>query len=323
MQLPTLTNTRLRSTADAHVVIHAARTGALKMIERRLDSQERAAIQVGNIYVWEERGALDISGMGIERWTDGIRWGPSRLRNDFLFYQQREEPSRDRHAIGLTPKRREGDMLDYAGSYMVVDEADRLIKQTYSVHVIEGTQSNSRRIKLHITAYFSRRVVDSLQTIDNIPTLRYVAPPPGMYKSARIGKPKSGETSREDGYHSLEGSPEFQPRRPETLPPIMVAGLEQPSSPLYDPNHRHRRATFTSYTEAPPLLSKPFGTSPFDDHSNWAYPRLNAVNGGSPPHQVSLPSLRMALASVSWSPTQRYAEDDLQLAKLDVARALV
>jgi hypothetical protein len=107
------------------------------MIDRRLDSQERAAIQVGNIYVWEERGALDISGMGIERWyaliqersqslkssrTDGIRWGPSRLRNvcikcivsdsltneilqDFLFYQQREEPSRDRHAIGLTPKR--------------------------------------------------------------------------------------------------------------------------------------------------------------------------------------------------------------------------
>jgi hypothetical protein len=67
------------------------------MVERRLDSQERAEIQVGNIYVWEERGALDLSGMGIERWyvyrllgaldaqptyrTDGIRWGPSRLRN--------------------------------------------------------------------------------------------------------------------------------------------------------------------------------------------------------------------------------------------------
>jgi len=66
------------------------------MVERRLDSQERANIRVGNIYVWEERGALDMSGMGIERWfailkrscalltlfrTDGIRWGPSRLRN--------------------------------------------------------------------------------------------------------------------------------------------------------------------------------------------------------------------------------------------------
>lgn len=38
------------------------------MVERRLDSQERAEIQVGNIYVWEERGALDLSGMGIERW---------------------------------------------------------------------------------------------------------------------------------------------------------------------------------------------------------------------------------------------------------------
>ncbi|KAG8758667.1 hypothetical protein FRC14_007653 [Serendipita sp. 396] len=96
MQLPTLVNTRLRSTADAHLVIHAARLGLLRMVTRRLDSQERSAIQVGNIYVWEERGALDLSGLGIERWTDGLRWGPSRLRNDFLFYQQREDVPRDK-----------------------------------------------------------------------------------------------------------------------------------------------------------------------------------------------------------------------------------
>ena len=42
--------------------------GLLRTVERRLDAQERAEIQVGNIYVWEERGALDLSGMGIERW---------------------------------------------------------------------------------------------------------------------------------------------------------------------------------------------------------------------------------------------------------------
>ena len=28
--------------------------------------------------------------LGIERWTDGIRWGPSRVRDEFLFYHEKD-----------------------------------------------------------------------------------------------------------------------------------------------------------------------------------------------------------------------------------------
>jgi Gti1/Pac2 family len=32
---------------------------------------------------------------GIERWTDGLQWGPSRVRDDFLFYQRKNLNDRD------------------------------------------------------------------------------------------------------------------------------------------------------------------------------------------------------------------------------------
>ncbi len=32
---------------------------------------------------------------GIERWTDGLKWGPSRVRDDFLFYQEKDSNERD------------------------------------------------------------------------------------------------------------------------------------------------------------------------------------------------------------------------------------
>jgi hypothetical protein len=37
---------------------------------------------------------------GIERWTDGLKWGPSRVRDDFLFYQEKDANDRD---SGLVP----------------------------------------------------------------------------------------------------------------------------------------------------------------------------------------------------------------------------
>ena len=96
------------------------------MIQRRLDASERAEVVSGAVFVWEERSAASTtlpgnpqpddaadsgsyayplrslsysfystaspSGIvsGIERWTDGLKWGPSRVRDDFLFYQARD-----------------------------------------------------------------------------------------------------------------------------------------------------------------------------------------------------------------------------------------
>lgn len=79
MQSPTLTGVRLRTIHDALKVFHAVAQGNLAIITRRLDFDERKAIKSGNVYVWEERNATTSrTGLGIERWTDGHQYTPSR-----------------------------------------------------------------------------------------------------------------------------------------------------------------------------------------------------------------------------------------------------
>jgi hypothetical protein len=79
MQSPTLSGTRLRNVDDALKIIHAVALGHLGMITRRLDFDERREIRSGNIYVWEERNPSTSNvGLGIERWTDGRQYTPSR-----------------------------------------------------------------------------------------------------------------------------------------------------------------------------------------------------------------------------------------------------
>jgi hypothetical protein len=52
------------------------------MVTRRLDADERLALRSGCVYAWEERGPhSEITGLGIERFTEGRRWSPSRVRD--------------------------------------------------------------------------------------------------------------------------------------------------------------------------------------------------------------------------------------------------
>jgi hypothetical protein len=82
MQQPTCSNLRIRSTADAHKIFMAVRQGLLRMVSRRLDADERLALRSGCIYAWEERGPhAETTGLGIERFTEGRRWSPSRVRD--------------------------------------------------------------------------------------------------------------------------------------------------------------------------------------------------------------------------------------------------
>lgn len=82
MQQPTCSNIRIRSTADAHKIFGAVQQGVLHMVTRRLDADERLALRSGCIYAWEERGPhSELTGLGIERFTEGRRWSPSRVRD--------------------------------------------------------------------------------------------------------------------------------------------------------------------------------------------------------------------------------------------------
>lgn len=89
------------------------------MVKRRLDAEERLALSSGCVYVWEERPAsAEVTGLGIERFTEGKRWSQSRVREgefpnhllmphhvrqvrligqttEFLFYYEKYQPPPD------------------------------------------------------------------------------------------------------------------------------------------------------------------------------------------------------------------------------------
>jgi len=139
------------------------------MVSRRLDAEERRAISPGHVFVWEERGSnTETSGVGLERWTDSKRWGPSRVKDEFLFYHEKESEPLDGSS-------------DSDATLPSHSDAS-LIKQTYSVFV--ETPNKGRR-KWHLIAYFTHESQDRLLTIDDFPVLSNLYVPPGKYKSAR------------------------------------------------------------------------------------------------------------------------------------------
>ncbi|TFK25200.1 hypothetical protein FA15DRAFT_703903 [Coprinopsis marcescibilis] len=183
MQNPTCVATYLRTVHEARIVFHAVALGQLPMVTRRLDSDERRAISPGSVYVWEERISYSDpnSPSGIERWTDSIRWGPSRVKDEFLFYHEKEASGTD---INIPHSKFPPSSIHrYPASFQRVP----LIKQTFSVYV---STPRGRR-KWHLIAYFTQESMGSLYSICDHPYYKHINlyVPPGMYKSARITRP--------------------------------------------------------------------------------------------------------------------------------------
>ncbi|PFH47087.1 hypothetical protein AMATHDRAFT_152976 [Amanita thiersii Skay4041] len=202
MQLPTLQNVRIRSTRDALQVFYGVALNRLPLITRRLDAEERRAIVAGNVYVWEERGAnTEPSGLGMERWTDGMGWGPSpgcRFPQEFLFYHQKESDATEELINPVTPwaqmmRKRDQPLTrspnkDFSDQQQA-SEPERLIKQTYSIHVyLPADRPRGIVRKWHLTAYFSQQKLAALQTIDTMKGVGDVTVPEGWFRSARAVK---------------------------------------------------------------------------------------------------------------------------------------
>ncbi|KAG9309226.1 Gti1/Pac2 family-domain-containing protein [Chiua virens] len=178
-QKPTCTNVRIRSTRDAHKIFYAVQRRLLPMITRRLDADERLALRSGCVYAWEERGPhTEITGLGIERFTEGRRWSPSRVRDEFLFYYEKYTPPADAGHSGASDKQPR--------------DWDPLVKQTYSVWV----DTEKGRRKWHLTAYFTQATVDQLGTIDDIPGVAELVVPEGTFQSTRVSKNRKPDDSR-------------------------------------------------------------------------------------------------------------------------------
>ncbi|BGO99859.1 cAMP-independent regulatory protein pac2 [Rhodotorula toruloides] len=103
------------SAQEAHAILEASQLGLLPRVTRRLTDDERLRfVRPGAVFVWEEEEA------GIRRWTDHIKWSPSRVSGAFLTYTE-------------IPARGE----------------ETLVKQSFSSVDANGT-------KMHLIAYTSK-----------------------------------------------------------------------------------------------------------------------------------------------------------------------
>ncbi|KAI1795537.1 Gti1/Pac2 family-domain-containing protein [Ganoderma leucocontextum] len=233
MQRPTLTNVHIRSAPDAHKLFYAVQLGLLPKIEKRLDANERTALQPGDVYVWEERGPnMDSFSVSMERFTEGKSWTASRVREDFLMYFE-------------SPRKGKGNARTSENQVVRPGEQDLYIKLTYSVIredvSKDGSQSNNsddkhkKPPKWHMNAYFTKLTEGQLRTIDDIPMLRDLEVPDGIFRSARTTKPgKRGEGSRNASSTVKRMYAPFPPHPPrrvrESPPPPPLPVLPGPSS---------------------------------------------------------------------------------------------
>lgn len=244
MQRATITGIRIRSPSDARVIFHSVYLNILPMVTRRLDTEERSLISSGSVYVWEERGQhTELTGVGIERWTDGIRWGPSRVREGFLFYHEKSSGQQHSYDTSYDPMR------------------CVLIKQTYTVFV--NTRRGQR--KWHLIAYFTEETVHRLRSIDDIPELASLSVPGGRYISARSAKGRAEHSFASDpegsGFTRLEYVPYAPPQSVKPDSPPQTAGSRGPYIDILKDWHtdsaRDERNASTSRSTSPASSNTP------------------------------------------------------------------
>ncbi|CUS21952.1 LAQU0S04e04610g1_1 [Lachancea quebecensis] len=142
------------STADVLLVLQAVLDGKLAPVERRPYEIERSQLIVsGNVFVFIEELSR------IRRWTDGVRWSPSRILGKFLVYRELDKHRRG----GPAPLRPNG-----------------LIKKALSLHLYDP--GSSQRQTFHLISYYSKRDLHAraLSTPSHDPFFQYVRPCPQL-----------------------------------------------------------------------------------------------------------------------------------------------
>ncbi|KAJ7087432.1 Gti1/Pac2 family-domain-containing protein [Mycena epipterygia] len=170
----------IRDITDAHRLLEAVRLNILPLIKRRLAPYERAKLQSGNVFVWEESEDED----GLVRWTEGRRWSQSKMRGDCLVYEEKIETTfaekqakAARRAIKVSelpqpipaPPRRKDRPSKVGG----------LTKKTYSATVqLPGAAATK---KWHVVAYCSVRDAADLPVVEDYDYLRTIRVPSGVF----------------------------------------------------------------------------------------------------------------------------------------------
>ncbi|KAL4063588.1 Gti1/Pac2 family-domain-containing protein [Scleroderma yunnanense] len=157
----------------------------LPLIKRRLNACEREQLKSGNVFVWEE---AENEG-GLLRWTDGRRWSQSRMRGDYLFYEEKMETTQEeKDAKAVMRARRVADPLTVVPP--VNRRKDRpnrpngLTKQTYSALVY--LPGSIKPKKWHLVAYFTGDDYTRLPVIESYDYLDRLRIPQGIFQPSAV-----------------------------------------------------------------------------------------------------------------------------------------
>ncbi|TEB20451.1 hypothetical protein FA13DRAFT_1742925 [Coprinellus micaceus] len=278
MTSPAVTHPSLhiRDAHDAHVVLEAVRLNVLPLIKRRLLANEREELRSGHVYVWEE--AQDDG--GLLRWTDGRRWSQSRMRGDYLFYEEKIETTQDeRDAKAARRACRAAD--PNAVVPPPIRRKDRpskpngLTKQTYSVTVHLPGSGQPR--KWHVVAYFSGNDYIHLPTIERYEYLRSIRVPPGVYLSNKVLCTRADRFSyysddndmqhQDDGHSSPPGL-SFHPSPTPSIKSSPVASLPRLFMPVSNQNRITLPPISTLDSKGRTVVASPPPMSPYPHTSS-------------------------------------------------------
>ncbi|KAI1615466.1 Gti1/Pac2 family-domain-containing protein [Exophiala viscosa] len=133
---------------DTMIVIQACLQGRLHFVQRRATPSERPFVaQSGHVFVYEVKAS------GIQRWTDGVHWSPSRTA------ETEYEPMSTKDAVPHRHKELYGPL---AKSFNF--KAGELVKKTISIK-----ESGNSGTIWHVVSYY--RSLDVLQDLLRTPSM--------------------------------------------------------------------------------------------------------------------------------------------------------
>ncbi|KAG6812212.1 hypothetical protein H0H92_003948 [Tricholoma furcatifolium] len=205
-----------------------------------------------------------------------MEWGGVQV--EFLFYNQKDTNFGEDLVNPITPwaqmmRKREQPTIPV--SVYMANQPERLVKQTYSVHVTLPSDSPRGIVrKWHLTAYFSQQRLDDLGTIDNIRGVGDVPVPEGLFKSARAGK------MRRDNRNSVKKavSPSEGPYLPE------ASGFQSDYC-----DTASRNSQYYGCPSFPSLFPHPTTSSRFSDNSRDSSPSSDSSRLGPSQHASLVP----------------------------------
>ncbi|KAG8957091.1 hypothetical protein FRC00_004479 [Tulasnella sp. 408] len=226
----------IRNAHEAHTLFEAVRLGHLPIVRRRLSPTDRE-LQSGEVFVWEEASYKG----GLERWTDGRKWSQSRMREPFLFYEEKAMPSREeKDAKAARRARKSSDPSSPSIASPALPSSpspprrqDRptkpkgLTKQTYSafVHAPNAPAGQAPK-KWHLTAYFCSTTYHELPVCADDPVLRTITVPENVYVTGKGLTRKNGSQRGVERKDTPSSTPAPPPQAPvQQLPP---QGYEEP-----------------------------------------------------------------------------------------------